>query len=178
MYETIASNDPRNDSRINRLNQFWHLTISYIAPEDEASVVIDWLKGETITEAVAKAAIFCSAYQGELSVLADENGNIINNQITPTSYGDSFYKKAAYFLTDDDKRNAIECMKAAMRIFTNNHCIDEAVKQQLLNKINAIDSNGLDLDDTQMFMATYFEFDTAYTNGKIKSPEFQVNWVW
>ena len=178
MYETIAGNDPRNDNRIKHLNQFWHLTISYIAPEDEADVVTHWLKGEVISEEVAKAAVFCGAYEGELSVLADENGNVLNNQITPTSYGDSFYKKAAYFLTDTDKKNAIECMKAAMRIFTNNHCFDEAVKQQLLDKINAIDSDGFDLDDAQMFMATYFEFDTAYTNGKTKSPEFQVNWVW
>ena len=178
MFETIAGNDPRRDPKLIHLNQFWHLTIGYIAPENEADVYTKWLNGEVISKDVAEAAVFCTAHHGEMSVLADEKGNIANNKIIPTSYGDPHYKKATYFLTDEDKKNAIECMKAAMRIFTNNHCPDESQKTMMIEKINSIDSAAADLDGAQMFMATYFEFDTAYTNGKPRSPEFKIDWVW
>lgn len=176
IFETVASNDPRLDAKIQSIGKFWHYVIGYVAPEDESSVVTAWLKGEEITEAVAKAALFCSAYNGELSVLANEDGTIANNTITPTSGGDGFWKKAAYFLTESDKQNAIACMQAAMRLFTRDHLGNKEVEEQLLEQINGLDPN--DLDNAQMFMATYFDYDTAYTNGKPKPRLFPVTWVW
>lgn len=176
IFETIATNDPRLDSKIQFFSKFWHHTIAYIAPEDEASVILSWLKHEVISEDVAKAAIFTAAYNGEIAVLANEDGTIANNMITPTSGGDGFYKKAPYFLTAADKSNAILCMQASMRLFTEQHSSDAEKNSNLINLINQLDLT--DLDDAQMFMATYFDFDTAYTTGKLKGPEFEMNWIW
>lgn len=176
MFETVASNDPRLDPKITFTGKFWHYTIAYIPPEDEQTVITSWLKGEVISEDVAKAAMFCSAYQGEISVLANEDGTIADNTITPTSYGNAHYKKAAYFLTDDDKTNAISCMKVAMKLFTRDHSADQGKNQALVELIDALDPN--DLDEAQMFMATYFDYDTAYTNGRLKVPEFIMDWHW
>ena len=176
IFETLSSNDPRLDPRMQNFSKFWHHSIAYINPADESNVIVSWLKHEVISEDVAKAAIFTTAYQGEIAVLANEDGTVANNMLTPTSGGDGFYKKAPYFLTEDDKRNAIKCMQASMRLFTEQHSTDTEKNASLLALINQLDP--VDLDDAQMFMATYFDFDTAYTNGKSKSPEFQMNWVW
>ena len=174
MYESLISSDPRLDSRIKEIGKFWHVTISYIAPEDEADVIISWLNGEVVEESVAKADKFTSAYERELSIMTAvaETEEIV----IATSGGNQFYKKEAYFLTDADAENAIKCMKVGMRIFTKNHCRDEAIKTQLLAKIDAIGE--YDLEAAQLFMATYFDYGTAYTQGKQTFPEFAVNWSW
>jgi hypothetical protein len=174
MYESLISSDPRLDSRIKEIGKFWHITISYIAPEDEADVIISWLNGEVVEEAVAKADKFTSAYERELSVMSAVANPA--ELVIATSGGNQFYKKEAYFLTDADAENAIKCMKAGMRIFTKNHCRDEDIKTQLLAKIDAIGE--YDLEAAQLFMATYFDYGTAYTQGKQTFPEFAVNWVW
>lgn len=176
IFETLASTDPRLDAKMQTFSKFWHHTIAYISPEDEGSVILSWLKHEVISEDVAKSAIFATAYNGEIAVLANEDGTIANNMLTPTSGGDGFYKKAPYFLTETDKRNAILCMQSTMRLFTEQHSQDTEKNANLINLINQLDP--VDLDDAQMFMASYFDFDTAYTNGKTKSPEFEMNWVW
>ena len=176
IFETLSSNDPRWHSNIKDAGKFWHHTIGYIAPEDEESTPTQWITHEVIDEGVAKASLFASAYKGELSVLADENGNVWDNTITPTSGGDAHFKKATYFLTADDKSNAIKCMQAAMRLFTQQHSTDAEKNAELIEQINALPLT--DLDDAQMFMATYFDFDTAYTNGKPRSPLITMNWIW
>lgn len=145
IFETLASNDPRLDPKMQNFSKFWHHSIFYIAPEDEASVIISWLKHEVISEATAKSAIFTTAYHGEIAVLANEDGSIANNMLTPTSGGDSFYKKAPYFLTDEDKANAILCMQASMRLFTEQHSTDSVKNAQLIEKINQLDPTDLDL---------------------------------
>ena len=175
MFETIATNDPRLNPKLSFVGKFWHYTIGYVKPEDEESVITSWLNGTVISEDVANADKFCAAYEGELSVMANEDGTIAS-MITPTSYGDKFYKKAAYFLTDADKANAVECMKVAMRLFTRDHTNDTTAQDQLYTMIDELDPN--DLDGAQMFMATYFDFDTAYTQGRPKVPMFKVNWIW
>ena len=175
MFETIASNDPRLDPKLSFVGKFWHYTIGYVAPEDESGVITSWLRGTEISEDVAKADKFCSAYEGELSVMANEDGSIAS-MTTPTSYGNPFYKKAAYFLTSDDTANAIRCMQEAMRLFTRDHTSDEPLQTQLYALIDALDLTNLDA--AQMFMATYFDFDTAYTQGRPRYPEFTVNWNW
>lgn len=175
MFETIASNDPRLDPKISFVGKFWHHTIAYIKPEDESSVNTSWLNGTVISEEVANADKFCSSYEGELSVMANEDGTIAS-MITPTSYGDQFYKKAAYFLTQEDKANAVICMQEAMRLFTRDHARDPSIQEQLYAHIDSLDPH--DLDAAQLFMATYFEFDTAYTEGRPKYPDFEVDWYW
>ena len=174
MYESLISSDPRLDSRIKEIGKFWHVTISYIAPEDEADVIISWLNGEVVEESVAKADKFTSAYERELSVMTLASAP--EDLIVATSGGNQFYKKEAYFLTDADAENAIKCMKVGMRLFTKNHCKDEDIKTQLLAKIDTIGE--YDLEAAQLFMATYFDYGTAYTQGKQTFPEFTVNWVW
>lgn len=175
MFETIASNDPRLDPKISFVGKFWHYTIAYVKPEDESSVVTSWINGTVVTEAVANADKFCTAYDGEISVMANEDGSIAS-MLAPTSYGDKFYKKAAYFLTEEDNKNAIECMKVAMRLFTRDHTTDTVIQEQMYALIDDLDAT--DLSGAQMFMATYFDFDTAYTQGRPRAPSIEVNWIW
>jgi hypothetical protein len=174
MYESVAGNDPRLNSKIKEIGKFWHIAISYIAPEDEADVITGWLNGEVVEESVAKADKFTCAYERELSVMTAVAE--VEDLVIATSGGNQFYKKEAYFLTDDDAKNAIACMKVGMRIFTKNHCKDEEIKAQLLAKIDQVGE--YDLEAAQLFMATYFDFETAYTQGKHRIPEFTVNWFW
>lgn len=169
MFDTVSSNDPRLDPRIIFTGKFWHLTIAYIAPEYESEVIYSWLNATVIPEAVAKADKFCSAYQNEISVLTLTPGSY-EDIVIPTSGGNSQYVKETYFLTETDKRNAIICMQEAMKIWANSHYSHNVA--QLLEQIDLLDP--VDLNGAQMFMATYFDFDTAYTNGKTKYRDFDV----
>lgn len=167
MFDTVSSNDPRLDPRIVFTGKFWHLTIAYIAPEHESEVIYSWLQPEIIPEEVAKADKFTSAYNGELSVLTRTPGSY-EDIVIPSSGGNAHYVKEAYFLTDDDKRNAIKCMQVGMKIWARKYYTHNV--DMLIEQIDSLDP--LDLDDAQMFMATYFDYDTAYTNGKPKVRSF------
>lgn len=175
IFEAVSSDDPRLDPRITVVGKFWHHTIAFVLPEDEGSVITSWLNGETISAEVAKSAKFTAAYEGELSVLTASVASI-DDLVIPTSGGNAFYKKETYFLTETDVTNAIECMKAGMRLFTRDHLTDEAIQAKLYAKIEALAVN--DLNAAQVFMAEYFDVDTAYTNGRPRNPEFVVNWIW
>lgn len=171
----MAGNDPRLDPRMVICGKFWHHTIAYIAPEHEADVIISWLNAIVIPEAVAKADKFCSAYNGELSVVSAKV-NDPSELTIPSSLGDPHYVKETYFLTPTDVSNAILCMKAAMTLFTNARAPAGENKTRLLGMIDALDTT--DLDAAQLFMATYFDFGTAYTERQRKAPEFVINWIW
>ena len=166
IYESIASNDPRRDSRIQMIASEWHYTIGYIAPADEGAVNTEWLKATTITEGMANAHNFTNALDGEVPIMR----NVSNPRdiVQPTSFGDSNYEKINYTLTSTDELNTVGLLKAIMLNFAEHHFTEETGLVQIKAQVPGLQT----LKDTQMYMATYFEWECAYTANKDKTPQF------
>ena len=166
IFEAIASNDPRVDARIETIATTWHHTIAYIAPEHDGDVRIDWLKATQITRDVAYAHHFTNALEGEISIMR----NIADaaDIIQPTSFGDNNYEKINYKLTSVDELNAVALLKTLMLNYAEMHLTEDTGLIQLRVNVPTLST----LKDTQMFMATYFEWDCAYTANKEKRKLF------
>jgi hypothetical protein len=173
VYEAIGHSDPRFDPKINEIGKFWHYTVAYIAPEDEPSVITSWLKGEEVSESVAKANKFASASNGELTVVNKLATNY-EDIISPTSYGNNNYKKDIYFLTPQNKTDSVAFLKIVMKQYTISKAPAE-VAAKLIEKIEALDAN--DLDAAQYFMYCYFPWSIYATEGRPRPREFEVPWV-
>lgn len=166
-YETISGNDPRLDSRMEYIGSFWHYTISYISPEHETDVYVKWLNGVEISENVAKSYKFMNALNGELSLRVSASSV---NDIVHAS-GDT-PEKILYHMNEQELSDTVELYKAIMLNYMDNHCQGGEVKEALRAKINETKT----LPDIQMLMATYYDFDVAYTQGKKKKKELIVVW--
>tara|TARA_R110000868_G_scaffold66436_7_gene197833 strand:- start:1438 stop:1992 length:555 start_codon:yes stop_codon:yes gene_type:complete len=166
IFEAIASNDARIDARINTIASVWHHTIGYIAPEHEGAVRIDWLKATEISRAVAYAHHFTNALNGEVPIMR----NIADpaDIIQPTSFGDNDYEKIDYKLTSVDELNAVSLLKAVMLNYAEIHLTEDTGLTHIRTNVPTLST----LKDTQMFMATYFEWDCAYTANKEKRKLF------
>lgn len=173
VYEAISNSDPRFDIKMQEIGRFWHYTVAYIAPEDQASVVTSWLRGNEISEAVAKANKFACANNGELTVV-NRKATRYEDIISPTSYGKNDYKKDIYFLTPQDKINSVEFIKIVMTQYSNSKASPE-LAAMLIEKIQVLDP--ADLDAAQYFMYTYFPWSIAATEGRPRNREFDVPWV-
>ena len=55
-----------------------------------------------------------------------------------------------------------------MRLHATHYCKNEAERNRLIAALNTLSQ----LSETQMFMATYFDWDCAYTYNKTKTKEF------
>lgn len=167
IFETIASNDPRLDSeKIKFIDKFWLYSIAEI----KEGYNTEWLKGTEITRDQAYAHHWTNALNNEVAIMqrVSDPADIVQ----PTSFGDPDYEKVNYSLSADDKTNAVTLMKAAMRLHANKYCENKTQRDRILASLNTVSG----LEETQTFMATYFEWDCAYTNGKTKNPEFEVEW--
>jgi hypothetical protein len=173
VYESISHTDPRFDPKIQEIGKFWHYTVAYIAPEDEASVITSWLKGEEVSEAVAKANKFAVANNGELTVVNKLATNY-EDIISPTSYGNNNYKKDIYFLTPQNKTDSVTFIKIVLKQYANSKAPAD-VAAKLIEKIEALDPN--DLDAAQYFTYTYFPWSIAATEGRPRPREFEVPWI-
>lgn len=170
-YETVASNDPRITTEIKYVGSFWHYTIAFIDPAVEDEVYTKWLKPVVVSEAVAKSFKFVGALEGEISlrVPVDLNGDGYIDEIEMAS---EQTEKIAYFLTDDDKANTIALIRAVGKNYLENHSKNQDTIAALSAQLDACTT----LEDIQMLMATYFDFDVAYTAGKTKTRTLDVDW--
>lgn len=163
IYETIGSDDVRNDpSKIKIIDYFWLYTISEVSDDFPH----EWLKGEEITRQVAHSYYFPGAVENEISIMRSTTNP--EDMMEPTSLGDNDYEKVNYALTVDDRLNAVNLMKATMRLHATHYCKNEAERNRLIAALNTLSQ----LPETQMFMATYFDWDCAYTYNKTKTKEF------
>lgn len=171
IYETVAGDDPRVTPEIEFVGSVWHYTISYISPENESEVFLKWLKPTEISEAVAKAYKFVASHEGEvnLKVPVDLNGDGFIDEIELAT---SQSEKIPYFLTADDDKNTSDLLKAIMKNHIDKHLEDAATKTRLLEIIDAAQT----LLDTQIVMATYFDFDVAATANMTLVKEVEVPW--
>jgi hypothetical protein len=173
VYEAISNTDPRFDTKIQEIGKFWHYTVAYIAPENESSVVTSWLKGEEVSETVAKANKFACASHGELTVV-NKLATRYEDIISPTSYSNNNYKKDIYFLTPQNKTDSVTFVKIVMKQYANSKA-PEDVAAKLIEKIEALDAN--DLDAAQYFMYCYFPWSIYATEGRPRPREFEVPWI-
>jgi hypothetical protein len=173
VYEAISNSDPRFDPKIQEIGKFWHYTVAYIAPADESSVITSWLKGEQVSEAVAKANKFAAANNGELTVVNKLATNY-EDIISPTSYANNNYKKDIYFLTPQNKTDSVTFVKIVMKQYANSKA-PEDVAAKLVEKIEALNPN--DLDAAQYFMYCYFPWSIYATEGRPRPREFEVPWI-
>lgn len=171
VFETLASNDPRLDPRMNIFGKYWHYSIAYIAPEHEADVYIKWMPHEVVTEKVAKSDKLAAAIDGEIALLV-KNFGTYEEIVAPTSKGNNGYQKQLYYLTDEDDKNCTELLKAIAKLHILNKLAEDnepGIKEKLLEKASKLRT----LNEAQEFFYNYLEVClTAYTAGMEKTAEF------
>ena len=181
IFETVASNDPRLDPRMNVFGKFWHYSVAYIAEEHESSVVTSWLNGEVVTKKVAQSDKFCTACNGELSVVRADFGTY-DELTSPTSFGDNNYRKQTYFLNEDNIASTTEFLKAVMRLQIQNHLKESDNPDNASNptgtarKLKIKVEQVTNVNEAQELMSNYFDLGFAYTEGMPRTPEFPVIW--
>lgn len=178
IYETIASNDPRRDSRIQDVGSFWHYTVATIDPAVAGGVQIDWLKGEVTTEQIAMAHKLATAVDGEITV-RNAKINSYADISYPSSGGDPSYTKETYFLTDIDETYTKTFMQKVCKIHIKNHLNCDGMKNPPGTdvKLNEEIDKAVNVNQMQIFMKDYFDVDcSAYTANRPRAPKFTVNW--
>jgi len=166
-FETIPGNDPRLDPKMEFVGSFWHYTIAYIPPQDEEEVYTKWLKGAVISEGAAKAHKFTNALDREISIRVSAT----NADEVVHASGDT-PEKILYVMNDQEVNDTRDLYKAIMQNYLDNHCTDENHKERLSKKISEVAT----LEEAQMLMASYYDFDVAYTIHRPKNKEFIINW--
>jgi hypothetical protein len=171
VFETLASNDPRLDPKMNIFGKYWHYSIAFIAPEHEESVYLKWMPHEVISEKVAKSDKLASSIDGEIALLV-KNFGTYEEIIAPTSGGDNNYRKQLYYLTPEDDKNCTDLLKAIAKIhiLTKLSADNEPnVKERLLTMVSQLTN----LNDAQVFFHNYFGVQlTAYTHKLENTAEF------
>lgn len=164
--EDIRSDDPRLDERMVHFGDFWHYDVRYIAPEHESDVYIKWLKHEILDEAVARCYKFAGAVNNEVTVVADGASSQDNSNIQLTS---SQTAKSIVFLSQENITNTVLFLKAAARFHIKHHLQNKETESALYAELDKCAT----IADCQMFMATYFDLQFAYTVNKEKNKKIQ-----
>jgi len=164
IHETLSDHDPRIDSRTTLIGDYWHFTVRYIPDE---SVYLDWLLYEEISEPVAKSYKITKSYKGVISI-SEPVTNI--DEITQVS-ADTEYKKYIYELTDTDKSNVTELMKASMRLYAKAR-LQNPILEKLLVEVDLADS----IERCEYVMHHYYGVGSATMDKTPQRPAFEVNW--
>lgn len=172
LFETVASNDPRLTPNIQHKANAWLYSIAFVNPDSIQNNPISWLNPVELTEEESHCHRFLNVIDGEIPVMVNKKNPA--DLVTPTSYGDNDYEKQIYKLTASDLRNTVSLMKKIMKLHTEHHQTDATAKSRLLAGISTL----TEIKETQMFMATYFEWECAYTATQDKVLEFPVSWSW
>ncbi len=162
MFETVPSNDPRLVPEIKVIGSDWHFSFAQVL----GTPVIDWLKPTTITEDMYHARHFTNALNGEVGIMRSTSNPA--DIIQPTSFGDNDYEKVSYRLTSIDEANTVALLKAQMLNYAENHFTNESGLIQIRAQVPGLRN----LEETQTYMATYFEWDCAFTSGQDLEPQF------
>lgn len=166
IYESIPGSDPRLDPRMEYLASEWHYTISYINDIHKGDIILNWLNYEELTEDQAHAHKFTNAVDGEISVM--QNTSNPKDLVQPTSFGDNDYEKVQYRLTSVDESNTVALLKKIMLMHAEAHFDEDTGLVQIRAEVPSLRT----LKETQMYFATYFEWECAYTHAKEKTPRF------
>ena len=163
MFETVAGNDPRLVPEIEMIGNDWHFTFAKV----NGTPVIDWLNATTITKEMFDARNFTNALDGEVGIMRSVTDPA--DIIQPTSFGDNDYEKVAYRLNSIDESNTVALLKAQMLNWAENNFDDDSGRIQIRAQVPGLRT----LKETQMYMATYFEWECAYTHQLDKEPQFE-----
>ena len=171
IHENVPGNDPRLDPNMQRMGDFWHYIVQkFPAGKD---IVWSWLKGEQVSENVAKAYKFTSSYENEISVRKSTN---VYEEIADGS-GDTEdldQTKIYYRLTTADQQNCVEFFKTVMRIHIKNHTEENSKNAQaLLKMIDQLTT----VTACQDLMYDYFDVGFPVNVRRKRAPTFKMNWV-
>ena len=165
IHETLSDNDPRIDSKTTAIGDYWHFTIRYVS---DSSVYLDWLDYEVLPEEVAKTHKIVNSYKGVISIT--EPVERIEDIVHASA--DVEYNKYIYELTDDDKKNVVELMKSAMRLFAKNHLQNKDNLDRLLREVNLSDS----IERCEYVLHHYYGVGSATMVNQPRKPAFTVQW--
>ena len=163
MFETVPGNDPRLVPEIEILSSDWHFSFARVT----GTPVTDWLNPTTITLDMLNARHFTNALDGEVGIMRSVTNPA--DIIQPTSFSDNDYEKVAYRLNSIDESNAVALLKAQMLNWAENNFDDQSGRIQIRAQVPGLRT----LKETQMYIATYFEWECAYTHGQEKAPQFE-----
>lgn len=165
IHETLSDNDPRIDPTTSAVGDYWHFTIRHVP---DSSVYLDWLSYEILPEEVAKTHRIVNSYKGVISIAAPASSV---DEIVHAS-ADTEYKKYIYELTDKDKKNVIELMKAAMRLFAREHLQNRDVLDRLLREVELADT----IERCEYVLHHYYGVGSATMINQPQKPAFSVQW--
>jgi len=152
--------------------KFWFYVIGYIAPEDQTTVDLFDLSYTEISQEVADCDLLAPSNDGVAIVKPLTESMKRADFVGPTgvNYTENDGKKFYYHLTEEDKINSCTLLREIMKLQIRNHGHrkDPVELAALSTAIDQLPTN--DLNITQMFMSTYFEFETGYTQFKTKVP--------
>ena len=171
IHEVVAGNDPRLDPQMEIVGDFWHYQVRKFPSNQD--IVWKWLKGEQVTESVAKAYKFTPAHENEISVRKSTN---VYEELSGAS-GDTEdldQTKIYYRLTPVDQQNTVEFFKTAMRIHVRNHTEENSKTAQALLKIIEQLST---VTECQNIMYDYFDVGFPVNVQRKRSPKFNINWI-
>lgn len=165
IHETIAGNDPRNIKNSQVIGHYWHFTIRSVKENE----YLDWLPHEKISEEVAYSCRITGAYKGVVSLARDA----VSPEEVISASGDVPYGKYIYKLTDSDKKNVVELMKSAMRLFAKGHL----QKKNQINKLMPVIDEADTIEKCEEVLFHYFKVNTASTQGHARKPAFKLSWI-
>ena len=171
IHESVPGNDPRLDPKMERIGDFWHYVVQKF-PADR-DIVWKWLNGEQVTENIAKAYKFTSAYENEISVRKSTN---IYEEISGAS-GDTEdldETKIYYRLTQVDQQNAVEFFKTVMRIHVKNYTEENSKNAHTLLKMI---ERAATISECQDLMYDYFDVGFPINVRRKRAPKFQIHWL-
>ena len=171
IHESVPGNDPRLDPSMERIGDFWNYVVQQF-PADQ-DIVWSWLKGEQVTESVAKSYKFTPAHENEISVRKSTN---IYEEISGAS-GDTEdldQTKIYYRLTPVDQQNTVEFFKTVMRIHVRNYTEENSKNAQaLLKMVNQLQT----VTACQDLMYDYFDVGFPINIRRKRAPKFKINWI-
>lgn len=168
------------DQRIKYFGSTWFMQIAHVDEADEASVDITPLNGIVISKDLAYCLKMHHATEGKIIVRELKEIMDYADYESPTelNYGDNGGKKDYYTLTEQQLANSIQFIKNMMTIFmdTYGHRKDQSALIELKKQVASLPATGTveNLNNAQMFMSTYFEYQTPYTQFREKTPQLNI----
>ncbi len=175
VFESIASNDPRWCEELSRFANFWIYTVARVNDDFTDNYDINSINAEIIDEKLARAALFAAAANGMISLRqnTETHGNLLDPccEDTPCTFsgGD---KKIDYFLTDEDKKNAVNFIKVVLKNYAIHHILS---KQERFNFVTEVDYCN-SIEECNWVMYNYLDV-TNYNTIGTKNPKYSITFI-
>ena len=121
---------------VQQIGRLLHLAVGYIPDTHVDIAEYNHLNPVVLPEAVALAWKFFAVPRAYINV---RSGTLQNEQLQVISSGETEQQKVKYYLTDEDKTNAVEFMKACMRYILDDTYNKRFIQEKLY--VTELESN-------------------------------------